>query len=402
MSGIRLSGVVLAAALALLSGCKRKELTQPVRLSSGQLLEPELLGDGYEAYMMNCYACHGEKGDGNGPSSPGMRPPPRNFARGLFKFPGTAFGQLPVDSALERTIRRGLHGTPMLPWDVSLAERRAIIAYLKSLSPRWAEEEVPPELEVSADPWKGHEAEAIALGRQVYHVAQDGAGCSGCHASYVLQSELSELNRKVTGEPITEFAPEMYRTSLKETEYPTLRQLGGRVSGCEVLFAEPLEDVEELSLQLDGALLERDRERKEGWDYLPAEEALGHGRKPRIRFFGEACKRMSEGRPSLAAVRPHRALPPDFLFHRVKSAYPVGAQVHEGDRRFAAYTEQMQREDLYRTIGVGIGGAAMPGWKGVLPEEKLWALTYYVQSLIQLRDTPEGMALRKALEAQPD
>jgi mono/diheme cytochrome c family protein len=38
-------------------------------------------------------------------------------------------------------------------------------------------------------------------------------------------------------------------------------------------------------------------------------------------------------------------------------------------------------EDLYRSIAAGLGGTAMPTWKGVLPEEDLWALVHYVDSL---------------------
>jgi mono/diheme cytochrome c family protein len=37
--------------------------------------------------------------------------------------------------------------------------------------------------------------------------------------------------------------------------------------------------------------------------------------------------------------------------------------------------------DIYRAIAAGIGGTAMPTWKGALPEADLWALVYYVQSL---------------------
>lgn len=338
----RYSGL-LAAALALMvgPGCTKKEFTESVKLhskvdkegneiaNSGESLDPHLLTSGYEAYMHYCYGCHGEKGDGLGPASATMRPPPRNFTIGLFKFPGTAFGQLPVDSALDRTIRRGLHGTPMLPWDIPAMERKAIIAYLKTLSPRWKEEGVPPEVEISSDPWKGKpRAEALALGRQVYHVATEGAGCSGCHASYETRQDISDLSKKITGEGIAEFSDEMYRTALKESEYPV------------------------------------------------AYDAKGESSKN------------------------HQLLPPDFLFHKVKTAYPVGAMINEGELNYIPYTEEMQREDLYRTIAVGIGGAAMPGWKGVLDENKLWALVYYVQSLVEKRGTPEAVALRTHLEGQ--
>jgi mono/diheme cytochrome c family protein len=38
-------------------------------------------------------------------------------------------------------------------------------------------------------------------------------------------------------------------------------------------------------------------------------------------------------------------------------------------------------EDLYRSIAAGLGGTAMPTWKGVLPESDLWALVHYVDGL---------------------
>ncbi len=38
-------------------------------------------------------------------------------------------------------------------------------------------------------------------------------------------------------------------------------------------------------------------------------------------------------------------------------------------------------ENLYRVIGMGIAGTAMPTWKGQLEEEQLWAMAYYVRSL---------------------
>ncbi len=37
--------------------------------------------------------------------------------------------------------------------------------------------------------------------------------------------------------------------------------------------------------------------------------------------------------------------------------------------------------DLYRSIAAGLGGTAMPTWKGALPEADLWALVHYVDQL---------------------
>jgi len=313
---------MIAALLA--AGCG-KRFAEPYPLAGGKSIDVKTLNDGHEAFMLYCYGCHGERGDGKGPASPAMRPPPRNFTRGLFKFAGVEAGKLPTDDALERTIRRGLNGTPMLPWDIPDVERKAIVQYVKTLSPRWqSADEYATPIEISPDPWKGRGAEAIARGKQVYHVAVGGAGCSGCHAAYATRAEISSMTQKATGEPVSEFPEEMYRASLRESEYP----------------------------------LEEDEK-------------------------GEV-------------VKAYQILPMDFLVNKTKTAYPVGTRVDGRD-----YTQEMQREDLYRTIGAGIGGAAMPQWKGALPEDSLWALVYYVQSLVALRGTPAALALRHSLESQP-
>lgn len=216
---------------------------------------------GRVVYMHHCAACHGERGDGRGPAAETMRPPPRDFTSGLFKFTATPHGQLPSDAALRRTISRGLEGTPMRSWDLTPEEVDAVIAYLKTLSPRWKEEPVPPEVELSRDPWAGRDADAIALGDRVFNLAEEGGGCALCHAR----------------EP-----------ALKESSY-----------GVKVL-------------------------------------------------------------------------PTVFGLHAVKTVSP-------------ASTPAEQREDLYRVIATGVGNSAMPGWKDVVSEEKLWALTYYVQSLMKQR-----------------
>lgn len=58
--------------------------------------------------------------------------------------------------------------------------------------------------------------------------------------------------------------------------------------------------------------------------------------------------------------------------------------------------------DLYRSISAGIGGTAMPTWKGVLPEEDLWAMVHYVRSLVLLRGSPAADQLRQRMLQQPE
>lgn len=73
--------------------------------------------------------------------------------------------------------------------------------------------------------------------------------------------------------------------------------------------------------------------------------------------------------------------PPDFLLDRTKIA--------------------STREELVRVIAAGVGGTAMPSWGDALTDKQIWGLAYYVESLIALRDTPGGAALKRALAAQP-
>jgi mono/diheme cytochrome c family protein len=57
--------------------------------------------------------------------------------------------------------------------------------------------------------------------------------------------------------------------------------------------------------------------------------------------------------------------------------------------------------DLYRVIVSGVGGTAMPTWRGALPEEQLWALVHFVKSIADKRGTPEAAALQRKLANQP-
>ena len=53
----------------------------------------------------------------------------------------------------------------MLPWDIGERERRAIVQYLKTFSPRWKNETPGERIKPDGDdPWKGKETEAAATG----------------------------------------------------------------------------------------------------------------------------------------------------------------------------------------------------------------------------------------------
>jgi mono/diheme cytochrome c family protein len=259
----------------------------------GKPIPAEVLTAGQRAYAVYCRSCHGDKGDGQGPAAKGLRPPPRDFTLGAFKFAAVPGGTLPNDADLERIVSTGLHGTAMRGWDgIPPGTRRAIIQYLKTFSPRWKDEEPGEPVEPTPDPWQGKEAEAAARGSDLYHGL---ARCSNCHPAYQPKQEIDRASRLLTRKGVTDFRDDLYGSSAKKSDYGTL------------------------------------------------------------------------------------LLPPDFTRSDLRS-------VREGH----------ELEDLYRIIASGVGGTAMPTWKGVLSEQDLWALVHYVRSLLALRGTDEP---RRRLEA---
>jgi mono/diheme cytochrome c family protein len=189
----------------------------------------QTLNDGHEAYMLYCYACHGENGDGKGPSSYGLRPPPRDFTQGIFKFARLrSSDELPNDEDLFRIVRGGLHGTPMLPWDITDAELMRVIQYIKTFAPqKWEKKKKSGEpvktLEPSvtpADPWAGKDAEAVTRGRELYHFK---AECATCHPSYGTKEELYKLSLAANKrepdifKPLTGFRQDPYGSVAKDS-----------------------------------------------------------------------------------------------------------------------------------------------------------------------------------------
>lgn len=289
--------LVLVAALAAIA-CKgyRTHGFREAMTLGGKTVPAQVLTEGERDYVLYCRACHGDKGDGKGPSAPGLRPPPRDFTLGTFKFAAVAGGALPNDDDLVRIVRGGLHGTAMLAWDgVPEQNLRAIIQYLKTFSPRWKEEQPGDPILPTPDPWKGKEAAGVEFGRKVYHGL---AQCLGCHPAYAPRSYISEASTELTGNATTDFREDMYGSQLKESDYG-------------------------------------------------------------VKF-----------------------LPPDFTHAELRSIRP-----------------DHQLEDLYRVIASGVGGTAMPTWRGALPEEDLWALAHYVDSLVAMKGSDAPRRLLERNEA---
>lgn len=239
---LRLPGGPRGAAIAMLflfataSACQTKLFDTPKfhegQRLGGQEVSAATLNLGHDVYTLYCQTCHGEAGDGRGPTSAGMRPPPRDFRPAQFKFGGVPVGELPRDEALDHILVHGLAGTPMLAWDLPPQQRHAVLQYIKTFAERWREEEPGSPIEVPDDPWRGRSAEAIEVGKRIYHLAgvendPEGnmkyvlAGCSNCHPSYITRAERVALSQRYLGAPPAAMADleDMYRPSLKASEY---------------------------------------------------------------------------------------------------------------------------------------------------------------------------------------
>jgi mono/diheme cytochrome c family protein len=287
-------GALLGALLLLGSGCSgpgaRFSKSQTL---GGKRVSARRLNRGRELFVTYCAACHGLEGDGKGPAAVGLRPPPRNFKQGQFKFAAVASGQLPNDEDFLRIVQNGLHGTTMLPWsDVPERDLLDIIQYLKTLSPKWAEKTAGEPIVPSPDPWgDARKAEAVTRGMKVYHGL---AQCLSCHPAYETPGTIQAASLELSQREST-LRPDPYHASPKESDYGV------------------------------------------------------------------------------------RIMPPDFTRDHVRSGEAL--------------------TDIYRTVASGIGGTAMPTWKGALPEEDIWAMAYYVRSLLDIKNTPEADARRAKLVA---
>ena len=140
----------------------------------------EVAEHGRALFLTYCRNCHGDEGRGDGPRSPVFNPRPRDLAHGVFKFRSTPSGALPTPEDLFRTITGGIRGTGMLAFaDLSEADRWALVAYMRSLSPRFASEAPEEVVAVPSLPDDLHAPARILRGKKVYAELK----CADCHGA---------------------------------------------------------------------------------------------------------------------------------------------------------------------------------------------------------------------------
>lgn len=135
-------------------------------------------------YMKHCTQCHGVDGNGKGVAQPFLKPWPRDFTKGVYKFKSTPDDRLPTTEDIMRVIRHGNPHTGMPAWpQFSEEELRNLAYHIKSFAPIFSDTEalkdesiapIPLKIPKKAPSWSEKSARA---GKELYKANK----CFDCH-----------------------------------------------------------------------------------------------------------------------------------------------------------------------------------------------------------------------------
>ena len=218
MKGLKLTLTVFS--LVTLVSCSESHFKEDKIFAGGVYAPAKSLNDGKSLYTEYCMPCHGVNGDGKGVAAKGLTVPPRNFKLGQFKFGRVVSGELPHDEDFYEILKKGLHGTAMLPWDLSQQQMHDVVQYIKTFAPeKWegADKKLGDVVMIGKDPYgEAHKDSAIQRGKEVYHIV---AQCWTCHRAFASHSDMSAMAQKINGSGMTEFDPDMYHVKLQPSDY---------------------------------------------------------------------------------------------------------------------------------------------------------------------------------------
>lgn len=215
-------GILFPLVTLILIGCNSGKFKESKTFAGGKVVSASTLNLGHDTYLEYCVQCHGYKGEGDGPSSKGMYPPPRNLTQGIYKFANVPSGELPHDEDFYRIIKHGLNGSAMLPWDIEGKKLEAVVDYIKTFAPEvWegADKTLGTKYDLPKDPFGDtYRHIAIEKGKKVYHIT---AACTQCHRAYETKDNISKFNQEINGIAMkdSEFAPDLYQVKPQDGDY---------------------------------------------------------------------------------------------------------------------------------------------------------------------------------------
>jgi mono/diheme cytochrome c family protein len=337
----------LCAAVAAVGCTTHKQIFSEPEVLGGEEIDAETLNMGRTSYMLYCYACHGEEGDGKGPAAYAYWPPPRDFRKTSFKFAGVPEGDVPTDDELMRIVLDGLNGTAMLPWEIPEEDLWLALQYIKTFSPEkkgWRHPRKKPVAPtIAPDPF--------------FVIPRVAVWDDDAFDEWI--TELGEAGEQVPGDAkgIEEFRKQKRAEAVaKQAEAIQKGAAQYHAGGCQLCHAA----------------------------YVPPEQIVAWGGAPRATYPYDSDPKYSKTYEVVL-------VPPDFYRHPVRSAKQYWDA--DGNLRYDAV-------DFYRVIASGIPGTAMPSW-AALPPEQVWAVAYYTASLSEQRYSPEAMQRRAELLALP-
>ena len=135
--------------------------------------EASLIKQGKKTFRIQCARCHGVQGRGNGSDAKRLLVEPRNLVEDDYKFKTTAYGTPPSDDDLMHVLNYGMSGAGMPSYsNLPMDKKKALIAYIKSISNQWGEYEPEP-----VEPPNEKVKPNLKKGKEVFDTLQ----CALCH-----------------------------------------------------------------------------------------------------------------------------------------------------------------------------------------------------------------------------
>lgn len=303
------------------------------------------LRESAEMYRVQCLHCHGVEGGGDGPTSPYLDPPPRDYRHGKFKWVAVDRNDPPRREDLLRILREGATFTAMPSFArFSRGELEGLVDYVRMLAIRGQVEGMPPP-RVPGQNWLS------------------GGGL----VDATLESEWGVLPPEAPIE-VYERIWEKWRSAEENYVY-----FDGEVPRPAEMTAERIAHGRELFLGNVANCYTCHGERGRGdgesiWEEVAVEDADGE------------LALDEDGQP--AKVRRKR------LDEWGNDSNPRNLQqgIFRGGGRPI---------DLYRRVKYGISGTIMPAAEAGLTDEDLWDIVYYVLSIAEEHD-PARLQERRA------